>query len=290
MPNDPNPTAAKRDDRGRPAKTGRSWAKVFTPERVARWIKGEITLAELSAVSGPELLEMAVTGFSMYEQGRYDDARVIFDALCALDLRESYYRTALGAVYLAQEKLEQAEQLFNEAIRLNDREIASFVNRGEVYLRQGKIVEAAQDFKRAVMLDPMTRDPLTRRARLLAAAALQTLEAARSQQRPTAAQPEAASLGGGRGPPQPSGSYSRPGTASGSNPRGNLGGRPTPPRAANGRSAADGSSFHAGGASRPAPRAAPGGGGNDGWGTKPPERPGDKGAPRPVGSGLVKKK
>ena len=50
--------------------------------------------------------------------------------------------------------------------------------RGEVYLRQGKILEAARDFKRAVDLDPENRDPLTRRARLLAAAALQTLEAA----------------------------------------------------------------------------------------------------------------
>jgi len=151
---------------------------LYSPERVSAWVRGEITLAELSAVSGAEMLEMAVIGYSMYEQGRYDDARVIFDALCALDPREAYYRTALGAVYLARENLEKAEALFQEAIRLNPKEIAAFVNRGEVYLRQGKILEAARDFKRAVDLDPENRDPLTRRARLLAAAALQTLEAA----------------------------------------------------------------------------------------------------------------
>ncbi len=151
---------------------------LYSPERVSAWVRGEITLAELSAVSAAEMLEMAVIGYSMYEQGRYDDARVIFDALCALDPREAYYRTALGAVYLARENLEKAEALFNEAIRLNPKEIAAFVNRGEVYLRQGKILEAARDFKRAVDLDPENRDPLTRRARLLAAAALQTLEAA----------------------------------------------------------------------------------------------------------------
>lgn len=151
---------------------------LYSPERVSAWVRGEITLAELSAVSGAEMLEMAVIGYSMYEQGRYDDARVIFDALCALDPREAYYRTALGAVYLARENLEKAEALFNEAIRLSPKEIAAYVNRGEVYLRQGKILEAARDFKRAVDLDPENRDPLTRRARLLAAAALQTLEAA----------------------------------------------------------------------------------------------------------------
>src|SRR5439155_8218830 len=60
----------------------------------------------------------------------------------------------------------------------NPKEIASYVNRGEVYLRQGKILEAAQDFKKAVDLDPENKDPLSHRARILAAAALETLEAA----------------------------------------------------------------------------------------------------------------
>ncbi|MBI3186068.1 MAG: tetratricopeptide repeat protein [Myxococcales bacterium] len=140
-----------------------------------------MTLQELSAISGPEMLEMAVIGFSMYEQGKYDDARVVFQGLSTLDPKEGYYRTALGAVFLAQENLEAAEDCFNQAIKLNASEIASYVNRGEVYLRQGKILEAAQDFKRAVDLDPENKDPLSQRARILAAAALETLEAARAE-------------------------------------------------------------------------------------------------------------
>lgn len=180
MANEPDPSVPSKKEAVREPE--KNWGNLYSAERVMKWMNGEMTLAELSAVSGPEMLEMAVIGFSMYEQGRYDDARVIFDALCALDPREGYYRTALGAVYLAQENLDQAEQLFNEAIKLNDREIASYVNRGEVYLRKGKILEAAQDFKRAVDLDPENKDPLTRRARLLAAAALQTLEAAQKGQ------------------------------------------------------------------------------------------------------------
>ncbi len=169
----------------RPATVERSVAEdtLYTPERVAAWVRGELTLAELSAVSGPEMLEMAVVGYSMYEQGRYEDARVIFSGLCALDPKEGYYRTALGAVFLALDDLPRAEKCFNVAIRLNDREIASYVNRGEVYLRQGKILEAAKDFKRAVELDPHSRDPITQRARVLAAAALQTLESAQAAPR-----------------------------------------------------------------------------------------------------------
>ncbi len=159
-----------------------NWEQVlYAPERVERWLKGEITLQELHGISGPEMLEMAVIGFSLYEQGRYEDAKVIFQGLATLDPKEGYYRTALGAVYLAQEELDSAEACFNAAIELNDKELASYVNRGEVYLRKGKILEAAHDFKRAVELDPEGKDPLSQRARILAAAALETLEAAQKE-------------------------------------------------------------------------------------------------------------
>ena len=121
---------------------------------------------------------MAMVGFQLYEQGRLDDAEVIFSGLNALDPRESYYLTALGAVHLAKEDLDMALRCFNQAIKMNNKEIASYVNRGEVHLRQGKILEAAEDFKSAVDLDPKGTDPLTHRARVLAAAALEMIEQA----------------------------------------------------------------------------------------------------------------
>jgi len=192
-PSNPVPNATNR-----PVLTGSEppptehWEQVlYAPERVEKWLRGEITLQELSAISGPEMLEMAVIGFSMYEQGKYDQAKVVFTGLCALDPKEGYYRTALGAVYLAQDDLEMAEAALTDAIKLNDKEIASYVNRGEVYLRKGKILEAAHDFKKAVDLDPMNKDPLSARARLLAAAAVETLRNAQKEAQ-NAAQPSAA--------------------------------------------------------------------------------------------------
>ncbi|MBX5482224.1 MAG: tetratricopeptide repeat protein [Myxococcaceae bacterium] len=178
MAENSNPVIPNKGEARKPEVTP-DWDKVlYAPERVEKWLRGEITLQELNAISGPEMLEMAVIGFSMYEQGRYEEAKVIFQGLCTLDPKEGYYRTALGAVFLAQEDLDNALNMFNAAIALNDKEIASFVNRGEVYLRQGKIIEAAHDFKRAVDLDPENKDPLSHRARILAAAALETLEQA----------------------------------------------------------------------------------------------------------------
>ena len=72
---------------------------------------------------------------------------------------------------------------FLRALKANPNEIASYVNRGEVFLRQGKVLEAAQDFKKAVDLDPQGKDPLTQRARVLAAAALETIEAAQEEKK-----------------------------------------------------------------------------------------------------------
>jgi len=131
-----------------------------------------------SGTTGPELLERAMEGFELYEQGDYVSARLIFEELSEKDPAEAYYRTALGAIYLAEDELESALENFNEALTLNAKDSAALVNRGEVHLRLGNIIEAAQDFARAVDLDPENKDPLTMRARLLAAAALETVEAA----------------------------------------------------------------------------------------------------------------
>jgi tetratricopeptide (TPR) repeat protein len=153
---------------------------VYDKSRIEKWVRGEITLRELNQISGPEMLEMAVIGFNMFEQGRYREARTIFTGLATLDPKEAYYRTALGAVDLAEEDLDSAHYNFTLAIGLNPKEIASFVNRGEVNLRKGKMLEAAYDFKKAVELDPENKDPLSMRARLLAAAALDTIQKAQT--------------------------------------------------------------------------------------------------------------
>jgi tetratricopeptide (TPR) repeat protein len=131
-----------------------------------------------SGTTGPELLERAMEGFELYEQGDYESARLIFEELSEKDPSEAYYRTALGAIFLAEDELELAVENFNKALALNPKDSAALVNRGEVHLRLGNIIEAAQDFARAVDLDPENKDPLTMRARLLAAAALETVEAA----------------------------------------------------------------------------------------------------------------
>lgn len=155
------------------------WDKLlYSEERKAKLAKGEISLRDFHAISGPEMLQMALIGFRMYEQGKYTEAKTIFSGLIQLEPTEAYYYTALGAVHLAEEDLDLARRAFDMAIVLNPKEVAPFVNRGEVNLRDGKILEAAEDFAKAVQLDPKFEDPLTQRARVLAAAALEMIESA----------------------------------------------------------------------------------------------------------------
>jgi tetratricopeptide (TPR) repeat protein len=153
------------------------WKKaLYAPERVAKFVKGEMSLQELHGITGPEMMEMAITGFTMYEQGQYNQAKVIFEGLAALDPKEAYYQTALGAVHLAEGKLDEAIAVLDRSVKLDPRDLSGYVNRGEAYLRKGELVKAALDFKEGIKLDPEGKDPLTRRAKALAAAVLQSLE------------------------------------------------------------------------------------------------------------------
>lgn len=138
-------------------------------------------LHEATPLSAPEMLERAYEGFRYYEEGHYPQARAIFEDLAARDPAEGYYRTALGAIYLAEEDLEPSLHHFNVALEMNDTDSAALVNRGEVHLRLGNIMEAVRDLARAVELDPYDKEPLTQRARLLAAAALESIEAAQRE-------------------------------------------------------------------------------------------------------------
>ncbi|MCY1045180.1 tetratricopeptide repeat protein [Corallococcus sp. bb12-1] len=127
-------------------------------------------------LSAAEMLERATEGFNLFQDGRFSEALAIFENLLAMDASEAYFHTALGACHLALEDLDQAVGCFNRAIELDPTDITPFVNRGEAALRQGKLTEAAQDFNRAVALDPEGVDPLSARARMLAAAAMESAE------------------------------------------------------------------------------------------------------------------
>jgi tetratricopeptide (TPR) repeat protein len=184
MSKDPKPPARKSASHPAGSAPGRTTtpASGGSPSQIVDGLfQGKLSLQQLKGITPRQMLAVAMIGYQLYEQGRYDKAQIVFQGLSVLDPSQSYYRTALGAVYLAAENLNMAQQVLTGALRINPNDLAAYVNRGEAYLRQGKVLEAAQDFKKAVELDPEKKDPISHRARLLATATLETIRAAQRQ-------------------------------------------------------------------------------------------------------------
>jgi predicted Zn-dependent protease len=149
------------------------------PARAQKWLIGEITLRELVGVSDEHMRKMALKAHQWLEQARFKDARAAFEGLVALEPRQSYFWSALGAIDLAEKQWVIAERRCSYALTLNDRDAAAYVNRGEAYVRLGKLDAAAADLRNALALDPKGKSPLTARARALALAVVEAIAGAR---------------------------------------------------------------------------------------------------------------
>ncbi|MCL2626034.1 MAG: type III secretion protein [Cystobacterineae bacterium] len=173
-------------DDSKKTKADSDWReKLYTPERYAKYASGEIKLRDLHAISGPEMIYIAEMGYNLFQQGRYKDAKVIYDGLIALDPEIWYFHAALGAIQLEAKEagltdeefsLDAALASLNRSLELNPQDIASCVNRAEVYLYQAKIIEAVNDLKAAVEMDPDGTNEQGIRARRLAQEMLNTIE------------------------------------------------------------------------------------------------------------------
>jgi tetratricopeptide (TPR) repeat protein len=111
---------------------------------------------------------LASVGYRLYEQGKIDDARTIFQGLIAAN--DSYYGCAgLGAIALGQRPplLEEAYANLTKAAELNPNDATVQANIGEMLLRQAKFEEAAPAFRKALDLDPEKKDRGANRARAM---------------------------------------------------------------------------------------------------------------------------
>ena len=162
------------------------------PERLEKYARGELSAEELGPLSGQEAMYIAEMGYNLFQQGRYKEAKAIYDGLVASNPDIWYFHAALGAIQLEAKEagfadeefsLEFAHRNLSRALELNPRDIASCVNRAEVYLYQAKILEAVNDLKRAVEMDPEGTNEQGFRARRLAKEMLAAIEREESKQK-----------------------------------------------------------------------------------------------------------
>jgi len=128
---------------------------------------GRVSLSQMFGLAKQEIEAIAALGFQLYEQGKVADAESIFNGLVALDSHVYYGYAGLGALALAEEKLEEATRWLTRAAELNPEDPTVHANLGEALLRQTRVEEAAAEFQTALALDPDEKDPGANRARAI---------------------------------------------------------------------------------------------------------------------------
>jgi Tfp pilus assembly protein PilF len=146
-------------------------------EKIEKFVKGEITLAELMNVTPRQEAALISLSYTFYSNGRFDDAAKILEGLTVIDNNTPYVCALLGSIYQKKEDFERAIEQYTRAITLDSHDIYNFVNRGEILLRQGKFQEATSDLMKAIETDPDKKHPAANRARLLLALTQEAINA-----------------------------------------------------------------------------------------------------------------
>ncbi len=161
-------------------------AKQTTPAEAAKRIMAGEQPAAALGVTREQVLALVALGYNKYQQGRLDDAEVIFRGVAGLDATSYLGFAGVGAVALAKKPadLETAYTNLAKAAELKPDDGTVQANLGEVLLRQGKIEQAKTHMEKAFALDPDRKDPGVNRARaLVAGLALIVQEAEKRQAR-----------------------------------------------------------------------------------------------------------
>lgn len=152
----PEPKAAAAERAAEPQRKGRKTKTSETP----------LPESHVAHLDVKQAADLAAFGHKLFELGKLDEARVIFEKLVGADTRDAFVHTMLGTVYLALNAQEKALALFQAALKIDPDDLAAVVYRGEIRLNRGKLKAALDDLTRAVTLAP-SDDPFVERAKRL---------------------------------------------------------------------------------------------------------------------------
>lgn len=172
--------AAKDDELLPPPSIGAGEA-IWDPATLERFVRGEVTLAELEGVDADSQSKLAQLGYRLLSSGKLTEARSVFEGLVALNPQESYFLVAAGAVAQREGRHEDAERWYSLALERQPNHLAARANRGEVRLMLSRIPEATEDLVHAVTLDPQALESTTVRARGLLVEIKRQLDTAKAQ-------------------------------------------------------------------------------------------------------------
>lgn len=141
-----------------------------------RFLRGEITFAQLEGMTAHEAQAVARMGHELFRRGRLADARTLFEGLSALNPLDPYPHQVLGAICEREGEPAAARKHYDVCLSLAADNAWVLARRGELRLEAGEAEGGVEDLSRAIRLDGEGRLGSTGRARLILAA---LVEAAR---------------------------------------------------------------------------------------------------------------
>lgn len=148
----------------------------LTQENIEKYVEGEATWAQLMGMTMEEAYGVATFGFQLYEEGKYQEAKNVFEALVLANPYDAYFHATLGAIYQQLDMRHEALIEYDLAIEQNEEALNAYVNRAELLLQDGNFEKALADLERAIALDPKAQQAAGQRAHALAQATAQALE------------------------------------------------------------------------------------------------------------------
>jgi len=137
----------------------------MTLDQILAALDGKIPFSTVLGAPPWMIQFISLSAVQSFDQGRYEEARQMFQGVVRLDSSNYAGHAGLGALALMDENLEGARSHLLRAHALNAKDPSVCVNLGEVFLRSGDTAAAAGYLREAANLDPEHLNPYANRAR-----------------------------------------------------------------------------------------------------------------------------
>jgi tetratricopeptide (TPR) repeat protein len=91
------------------------------------------------------LQELRIAGYTYLKEGKYETAKIFFEALVIIDPTNAYDCRTLGALYLLMGNLVGAIEILNKALELDPSHLGARLNRTKALLFLGNLREGLEE-------------------------------------------------------------------------------------------------------------------------------------------------
>ncbi|MBI4819312.1 MAG: tetratricopeptide repeat protein [Deltaproteobacteria bacterium] len=122
-------------------------------------------LHQTVSVSPDQVAALRMVGYALLENGKYEDARAVFESIVAVDPEDPYAMAGVGATEMAKKRPDVALEWYERALGHDATHLPSLLGKAEAELTKGQVDKALETFKTLFAAAPTQDDPFVARAR-----------------------------------------------------------------------------------------------------------------------------